>query len=182
MTVKKSRFRVLLTDGSKTIDLIWVLHNGKDIYYGYVGADTKYSAHESGEHHQTFRSAPTVKFEKHLPLKDFKGEKILCTFGFSTKSLVGKSYDVSKDISQATLYLDSRALPEYVNVQMGILEPAGLSHLDILQHSEVLDVWNLTVITSTIPWIYFVVDSPKEHVAQIAKELMKKLPTGKPNA
>src|SRR5215472_8657485 len=80
------RARVLITDGSRTIDLYWVEHTGTDVYCGTPNVDGKRSYHASGKIHST-REAKREHEAQHTPLKDLKGQFSL-TFALGVRIVI----------------------------------------------------------------------------------------------
>ncbi len=150
------RLRVLLTNGTRTIDLIWLAHNGTDVYYGYVNSTWKSSYHEKGQRHSKSVQGDYSRIESHCPLKEFKGQLQLCCFGFCSKIVEStKVADFSRKKSDAILYLDTRTLPETVNISLGFLEPGNYNAiLPVHEHSTLRQIF---LVTNTVPWIYLMV-------------------------
>jgi hypothetical protein len=84
------RLRVLLTDGSRTVEVIWRQHTGTDIYYGNVGWNEKTSYHASGQRHSKRPGQTPSRIESHHPLVAFHGQLQLCAFGLHTGILQSK--------------------------------------------------------------------------------------------
>lgn len=148
-----------MTDGNRTVDLAWVVHNGTDVYYGTLGSPWKDSYHASGKRHMKSAHGDLAEIESHLPLEEFVGQLQLCTFGFPRDIVKDKSTaDFTGKKGDATLYLDARCLPEYINVSVGFLEPGNYSA--ILPMHLVCEFLQLVLITSTNPWVYLTVVDP----------------------
>ena len=147
------RFRLLLTDGKRTTDVIWATHTGQDLYYGFVGADFKESYHASGVRHMKSATGEVSTAERNLRLDAFKQQLQLCAFGVQTDlSLYPVAREYQGKTGDSIVYLDTRTLPEFLSVSFGLVECNNLgAMLPIAPHHDV----RLThIVTSTIPWIY----------------------------
>jgi hypothetical protein len=153
------RLRVLLTNGSRTVDLLWLRHTGSDIYYGFVGSGSKHSYHESGARHFKNEDGEIQPYSAHHPLRQLSGQLQLSTFGFHRNIVESeeKSEFVGKK-SDAVLYLDSRTLPEQPNVMFGLLEPGNYGA--ILPVHATGSFLHISIITAVTPWIYTMVCDP----------------------
>ena len=154
------RLRVLLTNGSRTVDLLWLRHTGSDIYYGFVGdGSSKASYHESGARHSRDNDGELNIHSNHHPLQQFSGQLQLSTFGFDRNIVESeeRSEFVGKK-SDAVLYLDSRTLPEQPNVMFGLLEPCNYGA--ILPVHVTGSLLHMSIITTVRPWIYTMVCDP----------------------
>ena len=151
------RLRVLLTNGSKTVDLLWLRHTGSDIYYGFVGHSRKFSYHASGVRHMKGGTEKRLVYDKHHPLDKFVGHfylgGIVCHQGRIMDSERGTEFRGKK--SDAAVFLDSRTLPDMLSISFGLLEPGSLR--SIPKYHTVADVKQLSIVTSTNPWIYVMV-------------------------
>lgn len=165
------RLRILLTDGQRTVDLFWLIHNGTDIYYGAVGDNWKDSYHASGKRHMKSLNGGYGKIESHHPLEDLIEQMQLITFAFSTNIVrSSNAAEFSGKKADVFTFLDSRTLPAQVNVAVGLLEPGNYSAM--LPVHLVSDLKQVVFITSTRPWIYVMVTDPAsvesylEHMAR----------------
>ena len=79
------RLRVLLTNGNRTVDLLWLEHNGTDVYWGCVKGPFKDSYHESGKRHTKYKDGQRRDSSEHHRLDDFSGQLQLDSYAFSTK-------------------------------------------------------------------------------------------------
>jgi len=163
--VLKMRARVLYTNGQQTVDLLWLSHDGKDVYCGQPGFDEKRSYHESGKVHSHSEGERTDE-GWHAPLKDIKKQFHLRTIALQSSKewfdKVSNKIKYSGGKSDAVLTIDSRSIPEntLINVSVGLLEPG---RLDILQSMVTMknDDIPLTskqflVSTEVEPWVYVV--------------------------
>lgn len=150
--------RVLLTNGKRTVDLIWLEHNGTDIYYGYVGLDQKGSYHATGKRHSKSGSGGFTKIDAHHPLSNFKGQLQLCAFGIPTKIIEAASATEYKGgKGDSVLWLDARTLPELVNVSLGLVEVGGYNAMLPVHTNPSTDLRSVHLITNTVPWIYVMI-------------------------
>ena len=150
------RLRVLLTNGNRTVDLIWLKHNGTDVYYGGVGWNDKTSYHASGKRHTKTTSGDKREIFQHHPLNNFKGQLQLCAFCFS-KDIV-ESADVTEYTGRkgdSVIYLDARTMPDQVNISLGLVEVGNYN--SILPVHEIVDLHLVYLVTNTVPWIYVMV-------------------------
>jgi len=117
------RLRVLLTNGKRTVDLIWLEHKRTDVYYGYVGFGGKHSYHGSGKRHHKKESGETRSFQKHHKLENFTGQFQLVNFGLDKEIVNSERFTTyTGKKGDAILYLDARVLPKQFNVSLGLLE------------------------------------------------------------
>src|SRR5690606_13415026 len=120
--------------GMETIDIFWLSHDGEDVYCGAPGFDEKRSYHQSGKVHS---SSNGVRRDEgwHSPLKDVKGQFHLRTIAFMNSKDKLKNYASQYKYkggkSDATLIIDSRSIPENVqlNIVVGLLEK---NRLDVI--------------------------------------------------
>lgn len=159
------RARILITDGSRTIDLFWVHHDGKDVYCGLSKADDKRSYHESGKIHSTF--AGERRHEGwHTPLKDLKGQFHLTgiNLGNVRDWIKGLSphWEYSGKKSDAVLLVDTRSVPLDVqtHISVGLVEPKNgkvlswLLDLPFNVEGEEFKPQQGLFATSVSPWVY----------------------------
>lgn len=147
------RLRFLLTNGKRTIDVIWVEHTGTDIYYGYVGAENKYSYHASGQRHTKFVDGTMIKAEPHHRLDAFRDQLQLCAFGLSTAVLDTPHRQVfTGRKGDSIVYLDARTLPTFMSISLGLVEVNNLAAM--LPVAPWHDVRLMHIVPSTAPWIY----------------------------
>ena len=122
------RLRVLLTNGTRTVDLIWLKHNGTDIYYGGVGWGDKDSYHASGKRHTKSRTGERSAIQQHHRLDSFQGQLQLCAFGVGTGILKGAAATEYRGRKgDSVIWLDSRSLPSQINISLGLLQVGGYS-------------------------------------------------------
>lgn len=165
---------MLVKNESGTFDLVWLRHSGRDVYLGFTSSPSHYSYHASGKRHQAFKDGRGILQEDHLPLAGFKEQAELATFGFSPRQKWGKVYDGDK--ADFVQILDSSSLPEYVNVTVGLIEAGKIENIRgflAVRNPELLDIWSISLITSTKPWIYITVQSVKPELMEKAKILTK---------
>jgi hypothetical protein len=149
------RLRVLLTDGIRTIDLIWLRHTGKDIYYGFVGWDSKDSYHGSGARHSKRGRVLQGKSDQHHPLASFRNQLQLTVFGMHRailKASDAATYDGKP--SDVAVWLDARTLPSQFSVSLGLLEPHRLEAMLPYHDDGHNELRSVHFVTSTRPWIY----------------------------
>ena len=156
------RLRVLLTNGSKTIDFLWLRHDGSDIYYGVAGAPHKFSYHASGSRHLRGGKEEDVIYDKHYPLKAFTGHLLLTTVVFHRDMIeYSKRTQFTGRKSDAALYLDCRTLPDLLGVSFGLLELGNYGALP--SYDANAGMCQLSIFTDVSPWIYLMVtDSTKK--------------------
>jgi hypothetical protein len=162
------RARVLFTNGTKTIDLFWLSHDGSDVYCGQPGVDGKRSYHASGKIHSTTKTERTDGCW-HTPLQDLKGQFHLTTLALTNSAewfdVVAPKFEYSGKKSDAVLIVDSRSIPEDItfNVLVGLLEPGNTNVLCsmITAFDEVLGGSTKQVLLSTSvkPWVYAILRS-----------------------
>jgi len=161
------RARILFTNGGKTIDLFWIKHDGSDVYCP-TGFDVKRSYHASGKIHSTAQGTRTDE-AWHTPLRDLKGQFHLTTIAKTNSAQwfdeVDPKYHYSGRSSDAVLVIDSRSVPEQVqlNVSIGLLEPGRMDILQamLLPAKEVTEFLPLTanqllLSTAAEPWVYVI--------------------------
>jgi hypothetical protein len=155
------RARILYTNGQKTTNLVWIEHNGTDVYSGVPGFPVKSSYHESGKYH-TDSNGERQHHEMQTPLKELKTDFSLGTIAFMNSKeyfeVVSDKFLYTGKKGDVTLTVDSRTLPENLtlNIQYGLL-PAG--RLDLLQAaisgiSSFTSVKQVLVATSVEPYVY----------------------------
>lgn len=153
------RLRVLLTDGSKTTDLIWLEHNGTDIYFGHVGWPGKHSYHASGKRHDKLPDGTRFDCDQHHRLDAFQDQLQLCAFGHYPKRIFDSTTTLYQGKrSDSVLFLDSRGLPDFINISLGLVEVGRYDKL--LPVHLTSDLLQVHLITSTKPWIYLMVLAP----------------------
>ncbi len=120
------RLRVLLTNGTRTVDLIWLRHSGTDVYFGGVKWDEKTSYHASGKRHSKSGSGERREIGQHHPLSNFKGQLHLSSFSFLTQIVEAADATVyTGEIGDSVIYWDARTLPEQIQVLLGLVEVGG---------------------------------------------------------
>ena len=147
------RFRLLLTNGTRTVDAIWAEHTGQDLYYGFAGADFKDSYHASGRRHMKWKDGKTLPIQNHQPLDKFTNQLQLCAFGLTT---VLDQYPAAVNYAgkkgDSVVYLDTRTLPALLSVSFGLVECNNLGAMLPVAHHH--DVRLIHIVSSTVPWIY----------------------------
>jgi len=150
------RLRVLLTSGTRTVDVIWLEHNGTDVYYGGVGWPDKDSYHATGVRHSKTLDERRSEIQQHHRLDDFRGQLQLCTFGLGTDIVDSASAtEYTGKEGDSVIWLDSRTLPRQINVFLGLLEVG--EYQSLLPVHIMYDLRLVHLVTSTIPWIYVMV-------------------------
>lgn len=159
------RARVLITNGSRTIDLFWVNHDGKDVYCGLSKVDDKRSYHESGKIHSTFAGERRDE-GWYLPLKDLKGQFHLTSINVGNIrewiNNLSDSWEYSGKKSDAVLLIDTRSVPVDVqtHISVGLVEPSNgkviswLLDLPFNIEGEEFKPQQGLFATSVSPWVY----------------------------
>jgi len=162
------RLRVLVTNGSRTIDLFWLSHDGVDVYCGPNKFDSKRSYHKSGKVH-TKADGVCNNEGWHQPLASIRGQFHLSTINIGDASqfveLADQKYEYGGKKTDACLIVDSRSIPSNVqaNIAIGLLEPGNfeaISHLTIKQEFsefESISCEQILLKTSVNPWVYVIV-------------------------
>lgn len=147
------KLRVLLTNGRRTVDLIWLEHSGRDVYYGGVGWPDKTSYHASGRRHTKDRSGTRSEIQGHQRLDAFTGQLQLCAFGIETGIVNSDTVsDYTGKKRDAVIWLDARTLPTQINVSLGLIEVGAFAAM--LPVHRTIDLLSVHFVTSTTPWIY----------------------------
>lgn len=162
------RTRVLVTNGTRAVDLYWVEHGGNDVYCGMTRVGGKRSYHGSGQIHDTF-SGSRKNEVRHVPLKDLKGQFHLVSvnIGDATKYVESAkdAFEYSDRPSDAVLLIDARSIPAntQTNIAIGLVEPGNGGALAWL-FSLSGDLGGLSfltsqcmIISSVQPWVYAIV-------------------------
>jgi hypothetical protein len=150
------QLRVLMTNGLRTVELIWLEHTGTDIYYGGVGWDTKDSYHASGKRHEKSKTGKGSEMQNYYRLANFKGQLQLCVFAIGTGIVEDSAIIVYKGKkADSIIWLDTRTLPNQINVSLGLLE-VGAYHAILPVHL-VTDLCMVHLVTNAVPWIYIMV-------------------------
>jgi hypothetical protein len=159
------RARVLVTDGSRTIDVLWLEHKGRDVYWGMPGFAHKRSYHASGQIHTKHGGRPEDVVH-HTPLARLKGQFHLTSMtlgnvrGFVRAA--AQRYEYSGRNSDVVLTVDARSVPATAQtcIMMGLLEPrnarALISPLSLrmpLPGDQLLPQ-QMIVSTAVEPWVY----------------------------
>ena len=152
--------KVLVTNGTKFVDVFWINHTGKDIYCGPSFVNSHRSYHATGATHSKL-SGYLCNQKQHVPLATFTGEFFLEGLGIAnipewfTES--ADSLDFRGVETDTFLVLDLRTVPSdvTVNIRIGLLEPSRADLL--LPKLTSFDVRQILFMTSTAPWIYAVV-------------------------
>jgi hypothetical protein len=121
------RARILLTDGTRTLDLFWVEHDGSDVYCGTTRVEDKSSYHASGKVHSDFAGQRRAH-GWHSPLRDLRGSFYLSGLTIDDIDVfigsMSESWAFTGKKADAVLLVDSRALPRDAQVQIsfGLVE------------------------------------------------------------
>jgi hypothetical protein len=162
------RARVLITDGSRTIDLYWVEHTGSDVYCGMTNVDGKRSYHASGKIHST-REGKRDHEGYHAPLSELMGQFNLTsvTLGNAREfvRVAAPRHEYSGRKSDTVLTIDARSVPEDAQtvISIGLLEPgngktmAWLTSFELPFEGEELLPQQALFATSVHPWVYAIV-------------------------
>jgi len=158
------RVRILYTNGTRTNDAFWLIHDGKNVYCGNPGVDHKISYHESGQLHVKVKGR-TRDEVKHVPLTRVVGKYNILTSIFPNSEWQFEDFPPRKQYrgkkSDAVLTIDSRSIPSgaVVVVSIGVLEAGRLDALTpmTLAHNEVgIEAKQILVATSVKPWVYVI--------------------------
>ena len=149
-----------MTDGKRTVDVIWLTHTGTDIYYNFIGWPGKTSYHASGQRHHKAPGQPDSPIQAHHPLTAFRGQLQLCVFCLDTIMVRdGKGLDYKGKEADAVLWLDTRTLPRQVGLSLGLLEVGAYGAMLPPWPSEHVELRSVHLITNTVPWIYLKVEA-----------------------
>ena len=156
------RVRVLVTNGSKTADLFWVEHTGRDVYCGMVGLPDHYAYHETGARHIKQAGGYQI-LERHVPLAELRGIFQLTTLAFSSTLLDAGNYlrDYFGASVDAVVYLDTRSMSgdaPFLNVMVGLLEIGPPELLPIGVPDWVTR--QIVLVTDVRPWVWIAVGWP----------------------
>lgn len=159
------RARILLTNGSRTIDLLWLRHEGTDVYCGHTKMAHKWSYHGSGKYH--FKAPPDNSHgDWRVPLKELNTpvQFFSTTFGNPSKFLeeADSKYEYSGRKSDTLLVVDVRSIPEgyQAHIDIGLVPPDKPAWLGALATTGELlpdlglSCSQLIVSTSVNPWVY----------------------------
>ena len=150
------QLRVLMTNGSRTVELIWLEHTGTDIYYGGVGWDTKDSYYASGKRREKSKTGKRSEIQNYYRLANFKDQLQLCVFAIGTGIVEDSAITEYKGKkADSIIWLDTRTLPNQINVPLGLLE-VGAYHAILPVHL-VTDLRMVHLVTNAVPWIYIMV-------------------------
>lgn len=171
------RLRVLLTNGKKTADLYWMMHNGTDLYYGLAGSDWKDSYHASGVRHSKSKQGEFEKRPHSSRLDSIDRVMCLESIGCSPKYLETDflpQYTGKK--ANAVLYIDTRTLPQQISIAVCLVPPGqlNLAMLPILP-----GLMQILTVTNTNPWVSLMltdVNKSFEHSRKLFPEAFKDLP------
>jgi hypothetical protein len=157
------RARVLITDGSRTIDLLWLEHTGSDVYWGMPHFPEKRSYHASGEIH-TKGGVRTLDAVHHTPLRQLKGLFQLTSIGLQHATgfvrRAATKYEYSRRKADTLLVVDARSVPSKAQtcIGVGLLEPHNAKALMFLLSlacpGEDLRPQQLLISSSVEPWVY----------------------------
>lgn len=159
------RARVLLTNGSRTVDLLWISHDGRDVYCGLPKSDFKRSFHESGKIHTDVNGLRRDE-EWVAPLADLKGQFNLGTLSIGPPQkaleLMSGKYEYSGKKSDAVVVLDARCIPDnyQASIAYGLLEPGNFGALGQLLGTRdisgfgTISCEQIMLSTSVSPWVY----------------------------
>lgn len=157
------RSRILITNGTRTIDLVWIQHTGTDIYWGSTGFDGKHSYHASGKVHTT-QDGERSGESWQAPLQEISGIHHLTTHSFRTEiiDVAADRFIYSGKKSDAVMIIDTRSLSqgETVHAGIGLMEPYRLDALSPLikaQNAVGLRCRQILTATDITPWVYVLV-------------------------
>ncbi len=161
------RARILFTDGKRTRDLLWLSHDGRDVYCGPCGLDWKRSYHQSGKAHLN-RLGERTEEKWCTPLADLKGFYLLEGMGV-LNSVDALDVDLFPDYSgkrgDAVLVVDSRSFPENstINVHIGLLEPNNLEALKVSYLcNKSMNPKQVLISTEVQPWVVVILSLPNQ--------------------
>ena len=151
------RLRVIVTNGNINVDLFWLNHDGKDVYFGIPKTNRKRTYHKSGKIHTTHDGIKTEEVWT-KPLKDLDGQFHLTTINIgNAKSWVNAQHsrhEYTGKQSDCILSVDTRVIPESVqtNIAIGLLEPLNLNPLTRL--IKLISPQQILLSTEVEPWVY----------------------------
>jgi len=158
------RLRILYTNGTKTVDLFWLTHDGVDIYCGAPRFSDKRSYHASGKVHSDTNGGRNHE-GWHFPLKEFKDQFHLRTIALNTLNFfdgdITPKFNFTGKKSDCIVTIDIRTFNQgdQANLMIGILEP---NRFDILNNLiEFGKSKQVFLCTEFNPWIYVVTGIPK---------------------
>ena len=163
-TANLMRARILLTDGKRTRDLLWLEHDGKDVYCGPCGLDWKRSYHESGAVHLK-RQGERYEEKRCEPLADLGGFYLLEGIGVVNASDV-LNVDIFPEYSwkkgDAVLVVDSRSFPEdsTINIHIGLLEADNFEALKESYLYKSMNLRQVLISTAVQPWVVVILSLP----------------------
>lgn len=159
--------RVLYTNGRETIKLLWVMHKGRDVVYGFYGHDGHRTYHSSGQHHHTSESGEHFNIRHQLPLNQIQGVEPLTALNFRNtprifQSPLDRKFDPSrrKSKTDAILMIDSRVIPgdRQVIIWIGLLEAGnGEALTNLMAKRKLADTTfdsHLLIAMGSTPWVW----------------------------
>jgi len=178
--------RVLYTNGRETIKLLWILHKGSDVFYGFYGHSGHKTYHSSGQHHHTSNTGDHSDIRRQIPLHQLQGVASLTALNFRNTPRVFHSplkrrYDATKRKSRADaiLMIDSRAIPDnrQVTIWIGLLEAGNGQALTELiarrKHAGIAVDSHLLIAIQRSPWVWALVSWIGEEQHQLMQTLAK---------
>jgi hypothetical protein len=176
--------RVLYTNGRETIKLLWVMHKGSDVIYGFYGVSGHMSYHSSGQHHHTSNTRDHSDIRRQIPLRQLQGVEPLTSLNFRNTprvfhSPLNRQYDPSrrKSRADAILMIDSRAIPDdrQVTIWIGLLEEGnGKALTDLMAKRKLAGTTvdsHLLIAMRHSPWVWASVSWISESQHQLIQTL-----------
>lgn len=157
------RLRILYTNGVKTIDLFWLIHDGADVYCGAPEFSEKRSYHASGKVHSDNNDNRNHE-GWHMPIKDFKKQFHLRTIALNTVNFFDgeflPKFNFTGKKSDCIVTIDIRSFDpgEPANILIGLLEPNRFDFINNLNSSE--KIKQIFLCTDCNPWIYVITCIP----------------------
>ena len=160
--------RVLITNGPRSIDFLWLQHTGSDVYWGQPKFNWKRSYHASGQLH-TKAGGRTDEIAYAAPLADLKGYFHLITAGITSLTWIDSvdpRYDYRGSPADAVLTADLRTMPKgtALNVGVGLLEAGNLGALAPFVQGKIdvpgmtIDPTQVLIASSVNPWVVAMVN------------------------
>lgn len=173
------QLRVQLTDGKNYVTLMWISHEGDDVYAGHVGDPKKFSYHGSGKVH--FKEPGSkVPGQMTVPLKDLKDYFPITNVSLGSTNAGRGALDdwLYKDSGKkrdSILVIDIRSglLGGSFSIHVGLLEAGNTDVLQALITG--LEPSQVFLATSVTPWICaLVVPDLAEKMEQTLKAIRVK--------
>lgn len=155
--------RILLTNGRRTYDHLWLQHRGTDIYWGYPHIDLKSSYHRAGQLH-TKSDGVKTDVAQCVPLAQLKGYFHLVTTGAMSSSVIDTIdpvFEYTGTKADALVTVDLRTLPAgaAANIGIGLIEAGNLAAVGSLLSPAneygglKVEPQQLLIATSVSPWV-----------------------------